>query len=114
MDPALFKLISDAYRWFDDLRTGRAATIAEIAKRESVQVSHVSRTLLLAFLAPDIVEMVAAGRQPFGLTVERLDKRRTPLPMEWATQRNMWVRRLPAASALEREPDFSRTNLRVR
>ena len=87
VDSALLKLVSDAYRWFDDLRTGRTGTIAEIAKREQVQVSHVSRTLPLAFLAPDIVEMIVAGRQPLTLAVERLKEQRKPLLMDWLEQR---------------------------
>ena len=63
-DQNLIRLLSDAHRWFDDLRTGRAARIAEIAARDRQQVSHVSRSLPLAFLAPDIVEMILDGRQP--------------------------------------------------
>ncbi len=63
VDPKLVRLIADAHRWFEDLRTGRAATIAEIAARDGQQVSHVSRTLPLAFLAPDIVT-TDSGRPP--------------------------------------------------
>ena len=86
VDPVLFKLVSDAYRWFDDLRTGRATTIIEIAKREGVQVSHVSRTVSLAFLAPDLVETIVSGRQPPSLSAKRLIDRRKSLPMEWTRQ----------------------------
>jgi len=86
-DPALVQLVADARRWFEDLRTGQIATIAEVAARERQQVSHVSRTLPLAFLAPDIVEMILDGRQPPALTSQRLKSRRRPLPMSWAEQR---------------------------
>jgi hypothetical protein len=86
-DKALIELIRDAHRWFDDLRAGRAATIAEIAVRHHRQVSHVSRTLALAFLAPDIVEMILEGRQPSTLTPDKLTARRRPLPMNWSEQR---------------------------
>jgi site-specific DNA recombinase len=85
-DPVLVKLVSDAHRWFADLRSGRVKTLAEIAKRDRQQVSHVSRTIALTFLAPDIVEMILAGRQPISLTPERL-KSRGQLPMDWAEQR---------------------------
>lgn len=85
-DPALTKLIINAHNWFDDLRGGKARTIAEIAKRDRQQVSHVSRTLSLAFLAPDIVEMILTGRQPMHLTPERLKAAR-PLPRDWNEQR---------------------------
>ena len=86
-DPKLIRLIANAHRWFEDLRTGRAKTIAEIAARDRQQVSHVSRTLPLAFLAPDIVEMILDGRQPPTLMVERLKARRQPVPMDWGEQR---------------------------
>ena len=90
VDPALFKLVSDAYRCFEDLRTGGAATIAETAKREGVQVAHVSRTVPLAFLAPDIVEMILKGGNQPTLTADRLNERRKPLPMEWTRQRALY------------------------
>ncbi|MBN8996628.1 MAG: hypothetical protein J0H94_15510 [Rhizobiales bacterium] len=87
VDPDLVRLVADAHRWFDDLKSGRAATIADIAKCDRQQVSKVSRALPLAFLAPDIVTMIVEGRQPPTLTVERLTHRRRPLPMDWAEQR---------------------------
>ncbi|MEJ8571624.1 recombinase family protein [Microbaculum marinum] len=90
-DPKLVKLITDAHRWFDDLRTGRRATIAEIAAEEHCQVSHLSRTIGLAFLAPDIVEMILTGNQPITLTPERLKPRR-PLPLGWDEQRGILLR----------------------
>lgn len=87
VDPALVRLIANAYRWFDDLRTGRVTTIAEIAARDRQQVSHVSRTIGLAFLAPDLVEMIVEGRQPITLTSERLKSRHSTIPASWSAQR---------------------------
>ena len=85
-DAQLVQLIGDGHRWFADLSQGQAKTIAAIAKRDNQQVSHVSRTLSLAFLAPDIVDMILAGTQPATLTLERLKAAR-PLPLEWDIQR---------------------------
>ncbi|MCG6122856.1 MAG: recombinase family protein [Microvirga sp.] len=87
-DGDLVQLIRDGHRWFEDLRSGRAATIAAIAKRDRRQVSHVSRNLSLAFLAPDITKMILAGRQPIALTPERLKAAR-PLPLDWNEQRSL-------------------------
>ena len=70
----------------EDLRTGRVDTIGDIAKRDRQPVAHVSRTLPLAFLSPDIVEMILAGQQPAALTPDRL-KRRQSLPIAWSEQR---------------------------
>lgn len=87
-DPALITLLADAHRWFDDLRSGRVATSAALAERDCQQVSHVSRTVSLAFLAPDIAEMILAGQQPLSLTPEKLKPRR-PLPLDWEEQRQL-------------------------
>ena len=43
-----------------------------------------SERTTLAFLAPDIVESIAEGRQPRGLILERL---LSPVPLAWAEQR---------------------------
>ncbi len=64
------------------------ATIAVLAELDRQQVSHVSRTLSLAFLAPDIVETILSGRQPITLTPERL-KSCWPLPLDWDEQRQI-------------------------
>jgi site-specific DNA recombinase len=85
-DPELVRLVTDASRWFEDLRAGKAATIRELAQRDGTPVVHISRTLPLAFLAPDIVEMILTGRQPHVLTAERL-RRRQSLPICWLAQR---------------------------
>ena len=87
-DPDLIRLVTDAHRWFEDLRSGRVETILDIANRDHQHNSEVSRTLPLAFLAPDIVEMILAGRQPPTLTMDRL-KRRQSLPLLWSEQRDI-------------------------
>ena len=48
----------------------------------------VSRIIQLAFLAPDIVEAILAGRQPVELTPRRL-MRIGELPLEWHRQRRL-------------------------
>jgi len=48
----------------------------------------VSRFLPLAFLAPDIVEAILAGRKPVELTSEKL-KRLRNLPKSWEEQRQL-------------------------
>jgi hypothetical protein len=46
-----------------NLRPGDLQSLAEIAKRESLQTGYVARLTRLAFAAPRIVEAVAAGSQ---------------------------------------------------
>jgi hypothetical protein len=67
-----------------DLR-GRAQSVKDIAERERVSSRYVRRLLRLAFLAPDIVEAIAAGKQPTQLTAEALAER-IELPPLWTAQ----------------------------
>jgi site-specific DNA recombinase len=82
-DPALFKSIARAHRWFEELASGRATSLAAIASREGVTDRYVARLIRLAFLAPTIVEAIA----------ERgtlADLRLTPhvdLPLDWTMQK---------------------------
>jgi len=61
-------------------------TVADVAREEGLNKSHVSRLVRLAFLAPDIITAVLEGRQPVTLTANKLmaDTRR---PIDWAEQR---------------------------
>ena len=62
-----------------------ALTISDIARSEGADVGNVSRSLQLAFLAPELVERILDGTQPIGLTCERL--KRADLPLVWKDQR---------------------------
>ena len=84
-DSALLKAVARARQWSEDLLAGRAQAVAEIAERERVSPRYVRRLLRLAFLAPEIVEAIAAGDQPPELTAEALAER-IDLPLLWAAQ----------------------------
>jgi hypothetical protein len=71
VDLPLLKATARAYRWSDDLVSGRVRSIGEIAKREHLTGRHVRRVMQLAFLAPRIVKAIAEGRQPADLTTSR-------------------------------------------
>ncbi|MGO9212819.1 MAG: recombinase family protein [Syntrophales bacterium] len=85
VDQTLLKTIVRAHKWFNALATGKMKNMAEIASREGVDKSYVSRVVNLAFLAPDIIESIIAGHQPADFNVEKFTKR-TDLPLEWARQ----------------------------
>jgi DNA invertase Pin-like site-specific DNA recombinase len=87
-DPRLIRCVVQAHAWFDDLKQGRAATLSDIARSESVSDRHISQVLPLAFLAPDITGAILAGRQPPELTAETLIKR-IDLPLHWDDQRTL-------------------------
>ena len=82
IDPTLVKTIARAYCWFNDLATGQAASITEIAQREGVGKSYVGDILKLAFLPPILVEQIVAGKQPANMVTDQLIKK--PLLLNWA------------------------------
>ncbi len=89
VDQTLLKTIIRAHRWFNELISGQAQSMAEIALRECIDKSYVARIMDLVFLAPDITESIIAGYQPPDLSVEKLTKR-IELPMDWAQQRQIF------------------------
>lgn len=82
-DNTLVKALARAFRWKRLLETGEYATIAELAKREGIAQSYMTRILRLTLLSPDIVEAIICGAQGRALSLERALK---PFPMEWLEQ----------------------------
>ena len=58
----------------------------QIAAEEKITSSYASRIVRLKFLAPDIVAAILAGKQPAGLTANKL-MADTRLPLDWRDQR---------------------------
>lgn len=85
-DTDLCQLIAQARFWFDQLASGEAGSVKEIADREKVFDTEITRVLPLAFLALEIVEDILNGRQPETLIVKGL-KRLNPLPTDWHEQK---------------------------
>lgn len=87
-DPSLVRLIGQALQFKDIFLAARDQDISQMAATAGVSGSHFTRTLRLAFLAPDIIQAIAAGRQPRSLTATRLARDLLP-PIRWADQRDM-------------------------
>jgi hypothetical protein len=85
-DDALVKALARAFRWKRMLESGEFATIAELAEREGIAPSYLTRVLRLTLLAPNVVEAILEGRQPRHLTLEAL---RQPLLEAWDAQKQM-------------------------
>ena len=85
IDSTLVKSVAQAHQWFQELASASVSSLTAIARREGVDKTHVSRVMNLAFLAPDIVDRIIAGRQPSEVTTEMLTKRIT-LPHVWDAQ----------------------------
>jgi hypothetical protein len=80
-DRALLKALARAHAWWEDLVRGRVASVAALAEREGVTGSYVSRVLRLAFLSPEIIEAIMAGR----LTL------RERIPLAWTAQQSLFA-----------------------
>lgn len=88
IDPTLIKTIAKAHRWLNELLSGKALTLAAIAKREGIDKSYAYRVFDFAFLDPDIVEAILTGHQPAEMTTQKL-LRNINLPMDWNEQRRV-------------------------
>jgi hypothetical protein len=82
-DSTLVKALARAFRWKRMLGSGEFATIAELAEREGIAPSYMTRVLRLTLLAPDIVEAILDGKQGPEVTLARLLE---PFPLPWTLQ----------------------------
>ena len=82
-DSTQVKALARAFRWKRMLETGQFATIGDLATREGIAPSYLTRVLRLTLLAPDIVEAILDGRQGPEVTLARMLE---PFPLEWESQ----------------------------
>jgi ParB-like chromosome segregation protein Spo0J len=86
-DPALIKAIARGRAWFEELATGRARSLQELAKRDGISRRYIRRLIGLAFLSPELIEAILQGRQPVALTATRLTE--LDLPLDWTEQQKL-------------------------
>jgi hypothetical protein len=82
-DSALVKALARAFRWKRMLETSEFTTVGEMAEREGIAPSYMTRVLRLTLLAPDIVEAILDGKQGPEVTLARVLE---PFPVEWTSQ----------------------------
>ena len=80
--------LARAHRWKVLLESGRFRSIEELAHAVKLDGSYVGRILRLTLLAPDIIQAILDGREPSGLSLERLKG----FPLEWEEQRAKYMR----------------------
>ncbi len=80
-DTALMRALGLAHHWQRLLDEQRAASVAEIAEAEGVDVTHVRRVMRLTLLAPDVVEWLANSPDA---ALEKVMRR--PWPNGWIDQ----------------------------
>ena len=86
-DPALIKAIARGRAWFEELATGRARSLQELAKRDGISRRYIRRLVGLAFLSPHLVEAILQGRQLTELTATWLTE--LDLPLDWTEQHKL-------------------------
>ncbi|ROU03845.1 hypothetical protein [Histidinibacterium lentulum] len=86
-DNTLVKALARAFRWKRMLESGEFATIAELAEREGIAPSYMTRVLRLTQLAPDIVEAILDGKQRPEVALAQLLE---PFPIIWTDQQSIF------------------------
>lgn len=87
VDDTLFKTLVKAHRWRRRIETGKAKSVTDLAEQEKVSIAYVTKLWPLTCLAPDIVVAILDGRQPRGLSVNRMLQN---VPESWDEQRRLW------------------------
>lgn len=82
-DKVMIRNIALAHHWLERIKAGE--TFGDIARTDDISKRRVQHMIDLAFLAPDIIRDVLAGKQPLGFTSDWC-KART-LPSDWQDQR---------------------------
>lgn len=79
----LVNAIAMACAWQKEFESGEYSSIEDLAKAKGVDRSYAGRMLQLTSLAPDIVELVLAGKAPDGVSLRKL---RNGIPVLWSQQ----------------------------
>jgi DNA invertase Pin-like site-specific DNA recombinase len=90
LDRALVRAVCLARVWAMALADGKFASLKDIARQHRLCERYVGQLLPLAWLAPDLVDMILNGNQPEAVSLAALIKE--PLPLLWAEQRRLFVR----------------------
>ena len=83
----LIKAIARGRAWFEELATGRARSLQELARRDGITRRYIRRLVGFAFLSPELVEAILQGRQSVELTATRLTE--LDLPLDWTEQHKL-------------------------
>ncbi|MCF3595792.1 hypothetical protein LZG00_17525 [Rhodobacteraceae bacterium LMO-12] len=87
MDNTLVKALARAFRWKRMLESGEFTTIAELAEREGIAPSYMTRVLRLTLLAPDVVEAILAKQHSLEVMLAQILE---PFPLSWTHQRELF------------------------
>jgi site-specific DNA recombinase len=85
--PSLIKAIARAHGWYEKVVQGKALDMRSLARQAGLTERYVGKVFGCALLAPDIIESILEGRQPYDLNFEKLCKY---VPLSWAEQREQF------------------------
>jgi site-specific DNA recombinase len=85
---SMLKAIARGHAWFAELARGEVSSIDGLAAREGVSDRYASTLLKLAFLAPSIVDELAAGHASLCISTKCLTLD-IDLPRSWADQQRL-------------------------
>ena len=83
-DSALMRALGLAHHWQRLLDEERAASVADIAKAEGMDVTQVRRVMRLTLLAPEVIERLAGAPD---IVLEQVMRRQWP--SDWEKQRQI-------------------------
>ena len=73
--PSLVKAVARGRAWYEQVLAGKSNDQRSLARQMATSARYADRMCACAFLAPDIVEAILEGRQPSGLTFQKLTKK---------------------------------------
>jgi site-specific DNA recombinase len=80
---SLVKAVARARAWYEQIVTGKAGTVGQLAKKTGLPQSYVKRILRCALLSPQITETVLSGNHRPNLTLQELLQKP---PIDWKEQ----------------------------
>lgn len=83
-DSALMRALGLAHHWQRLLDEERAASVADIAKAEGMDVTQVRRVMRLTLLAPEVIQRLVGTPD---ILLEQVMRR--PWPLSWSEQRRI-------------------------
>ena len=82
-DNTMVKALARAFRWKRMSESGEFATVGDLAAKEGIAPSYMTRIMRMTLLAPAVVEAILEGRQGPEVTLAAMME---PFPAGWAEQ----------------------------
>jgi len=79
----ILRAIATSWEWAALLESGQVENVTELARTLKFSFQYTKRILSLVNLSPDVVEAIVYGREPDGLSLQKLV---TGFPDDWEEQ----------------------------